>query len=439
MKGLRLSFNGEIRIFRPDGAVAVMVDGQPIVKGRWRSQALAGEPRDNQLRYDFDGVAQEPVAVRYRFNPTNQLEMTLPASVNGGVDSPPFTLIGRIVIDDQHDVVYQLIDSEGNDFPRKLVLYGDLEINDKADQLVVHLAGPLGGKAVIKGQRANLHTTSAVEAAHNDVLDFPGEDLLWFNAITRNPVDSGMGVLIKRADIALVGAWDLREGQVVFSSKVRSNPDKPDVVIGLAGKFKGVSGGLAYVAVKESEAGPQERLLFQVAGRHQWEPSDARWNLTLGYSQKKLAAIVEGELTRKNQDGRQLKIGGKVKIASQDGSAVELDCELTAAYRWRDGVLVVSAAVSATDEELNYDLGLEGRFEYKAGVLSFKARYNSLQDEVGFELGFTGNQANLIQALRLIGKWSEDEVDLAFEFQASMQWRDGVRVISAPRQLAPQA
>lgn len=435
MKGLRFDFNGETRIFRPDGEVAVMIDGQAVTKGRWRTQALALEQRDNQIRYDFDGVTQEPVRVRYRFNAFNQLEATIPADLNGGVDSPPFTFIGRIVIDDQHDVVYQLIDSEGNDFPRRIVLYGELEIGKKANQLILHLTGPEGGDAVIKGQRAHLHTEAAVEATHNDVLDFPGADLLWFNAVTRNPVDGGSTPIVKRADIALVGAWDVRDGQVVFASKAKGNPAKPDVTIALAGKFKGVSGGLAYVYEQDSPTGPQERLLFHVAGRHQWEPSQARWGLTLGYSQKKFTAQVEGELTRKSQDGRTLTLAGKVKVESQEGAALALELELAATYRFKEGVLVVSAAVSTVDEELNYDFGLEGRFEYKSGVLSFKARYNSAQDEVSFELGFTGNRASLVQTLRLIGKWSEDEIDLSFEFQAVMQWRDGVRVIAEPRQL----
>ncbi len=113
MNGLSLKFQDETRVFGPDGKVSVLENGQPVPKGTWRSQALATEPKDNQIRYDISGQAQPPVPVKYQFNTQNQLVAVIPAEANGGADSDPFTFLGSIQVDDANDIVYQLITPEG--------------------------------------------------------------------------------------------------------------------------------------------------------------------------------------------------------------------------------------------------------------------------------------------------------------------------------------
>ena len=87
MAGLSLNFQGETRIFGPDGNVSVLESGQPVTKGTWRSVPLTGEPKDNQIRYDINGQAQPPVPVKYSFNAQNQLQAVVPAAANGGAST----------------------------------------------------------------------------------------------------------------------------------------------------------------------------------------------------------------------------------------------------------------------------------------------------------------------------------------------------------------
>ena len=129
MNGLSLNFQGETRIFGPDGKVSVLVNGQPVPKGSWRTQPLAGEPKDNQIRYDINGQAQPPVPVKYSFNPQNQLQAVIPAVANGGADSAPFAFMGFIQIDDAQDIVYQLITPDGAPAQRNVTVYGGLRID----------------------------------------------------------------------------------------------------------------------------------------------------------------------------------------------------------------------------------------------------------------------------------------------------------------------
>ena len=430
MKGLRRSVNGETHIFRPNGEVAVIVEGQPAVKGTWRTKVPADVEPDNLIRYDIDGAEQDPLPVHYRFNRNNQLRATIPAAANDGEDSAPFTFIGRIVIDDQHDIVYQLIDSEGNDHPRKMVVYGDLEINERANKLTIFLAGPEGGDTVIRGTKVSERTKSSVEALYNS-SDFRGDDLLRFCAVTRNPLENAAGLIEKKAEIEFVGNWDVQSGRVVFSSTVKGDVNKPDVVIGLAGKFKAVSGGLIYVREQQGESGVDERLVFQIEGQHKWNATEATWDVSIGYSQKTFTAEIEGELERVGpKTGNKFTLGGTVKVESSEGEDLELDLELKATYTWQNGTFVITADVSIEEGELDYDIGLEGTFTFRSGKLTFGAKYNSEGEKAEIEVEFIGNQSSLLDSLRFVLKLEDDgEIDLEFEFTAQLSWRDGVRVL----------
>ena len=61
MNGLSLNFQGETRVFGPDGKV--LVNAAP--KGSWTTQPVAGQPKENKIRYDINGQAQAPVPVTF--------------------------------------------------------------------------------------------------------------------------------------------------------------------------------------------------------------------------------------------------------------------------------------------------------------------------------------------------------------------------------------
>ena len=184
MNGLSLKFQNETRVFGPDGKVSVVENGQPVPKGTWRSQALATEPKDNQIRYDINGQAQPPVPVKYTFNAQNQLVAVIPAAANGGADSAPFTFLGSIQVDDANDIVYQLITPEGASMSRNVTLYGGLRFGSNHN-LVIDLTG--GGIAEIKGDSG----LTSLEPLKNDISPFKSNDLLRFRASTTNLLSNG--------------------------------------------------------------------------------------------------------------------------------------------------------------------------------------------------------------------------------------------------------
>ena len=427
MKGLRLNFQGETRIFRPSGEVAVVTDGSPVIKGHWRSQSLAGEPRDNHIRYEINGVTQPELKVEYRFNNFNQLEAVIPASENGGTASLPFAFLGQIVIDDSHDLVYRLIDSEGKITGRELIIYGDLGFNATGSSLVVALEG--GGSAEIKG----LAGIRSIEAKRNHIEEFKADDLLSFKAATRNPQQGLAFRVPKMAVIEFFGNWDFKDSQLVFVSRVTGDLNRPDIVIGLAGKVKGISAGLAYVV----EQGGKPHVAFQIKGRNTWDSGAAKWELSLGYSQKKFKAQVQGSLEKQLGNGT-LKLSGHAILESGDGSTFSYDLELKSSYDFKNGALVFTADVSDVDGSLNYDLQLEGNFVFRGGTLNFQIKYNNKAPNSGLEiqLGFQGNEAGLIRSLSLVLDISEDKVQLDFQFEVRMTWVNGVRVKSAPEPIA---
>ena len=56
MKELQLNKGTQKHIFQADGKVAVLANNARTVKGAWRSEAKAGETKENVLRYDIDGT-----------------------------------------------------------------------------------------------------------------------------------------------------------------------------------------------------------------------------------------------------------------------------------------------------------------------------------------------------------------------------------------------
>lgn len=424
MDGLQANINGQQLVFTPDGNVAATAGGAPT--GTWKTQS-ADQAAQNKISYTIGGADQTPVPVNYQFNENNQLVGIIPAAVNGGADSAPFTFLGTIAIDDNHDVTYSLLGATGVALPTSITVYGDISFEANTNDLLVKLVG--GGQTKITGEDG----VQKLEALENDLAGFNADDLLRFNASTTNTFADGT-VTLATAKIDFIGNWGVSGDQIVFMSRVKGNITNPDIEIGFGGTFKGVAFGFAYYSDKDGVD-----LAFNIKGQHTWNSADVKWNVSLGYTQKTFKASVEGTLHQKSAEGREFTLSGKTTFEMTDGSKPSFALELNGEYDWtEDGKLTFSAKVSEQNGALNYNLSLEGKFVFKSGTLSFQIKVNSgaTSPSVQITLAFQGNQASLIKALSLVLNVSEGQVSIDFQFEMKLTFVDGVLVKSAPQEIA---
>lgn len=425
MNGLSLNFQGETRVFGPDGKVLV----NAVPKGSWSTQPIAGQPKENKIRYDINGQAQPPVPVTYRFNAQNQLQAVIPAAANGGADSDPYTFLGSIQIDDAQDVVYQLINAtDGSPAQRSVTVYGGLHFDSQTHNMVIDLAG--GGTAEITGDSG----LTSLQALKHDITPFRSNDLLRFKASTTNTLTNGTTKKIA-ADTKFVGNWDLKGNQLIFVSQVKGDITKPTVELAFAGKFKAISAGLAYFADAQGT-----QLAFTISGQHKWNSGNAAWDVFLGFANQKFIAKVTGNLSINKQfgDNRNLTLEADWVI-EHNGTTTNMKMELAAAYRWSDkNMLTLQAQFSKNGQTIAYDLKVEGKFVFKSGVLTFQVKYNNQDpnDKFQFQIAFSANPTNLIKALSIVLNVTENSVNINFQFEMRMTWVDGKLQKSDPKPIA---
>lgn len=426
MDGLQGTISGQQLVFTPDGNVSAIVGGAPQVKGTWQTLS-ADQASQNKISYTIDSAPQTPLPLSYQFNENNQLVAVIPAASNGGAASAPFTFLGTIAIDDNHDVTYSLLDKTGNALPTSITVYGSISFESGTNDLLINLVG--GGQTKITGEDG----VQKLEAVENDLAGFNADDLLRFNASTTNEFADGT-VTLTTAKIDFIGNWDVKGDQIVFMSRVKGNITNPDIEIGFGGTFKGVTFGFAYFSDKDGVD-----LAFNIKGQHTWNSTEATWNASLGYSQKTFKASFEGTLHQKSAEGREFTLSGKTTFELTDGSKPSFALEINGEYDWtEDGKLTFTAKVSDVNGALNYDLSLEGKFVFKGGTLSFQIKVSSgaTSPSVQITLAFQGNPASLIKALSLVLNISEGQVSIDFQFEMKMTFVDGVLVKSAPQEIA---
>jgi len=410
----KITTSGKTIVFRPNGDVALLDNGQEAVHGRWRGRAEAGEPKQNRWRYVLDGVDQPPLTPLYAFTDTNQLQVTL---VAGDGRSQPALLVGGVEIDDQHDIIYRFANDDATPTGQAVVLYGDLSIERDTNALAVALEG--GGQAVVTGSSG----IASLEAAQNRIAAFAADDLLRFRASTLNDLDAG-GTIEIPAKLDFAGSWDVQNGQLVFLSKVVGDLSRPDVSIGFSGKLGAVTAGFVYFA---DAAGTQ--AAFTIRGQHVWHSADAdttfNWQSSLGFSDKRFAAAVRFDANRVAQNGNRLGLKGDLTLKQGDGGAVAMGFSLEAEYAWENNALVFKALVNNTAGGFNYDLMLEGHLKADHGTLTFSIRFTNTPGAEGLTVGLNlvGDQNSAIQAISLQLQISENSVKLAFEGRFSVKQR----------------
>src|SRR5262249_31752907 len=140
-----------------------------------------------------------------------------------------------------HDFLYHVIDSTGDDTGVQFTLFGTYEFEKVSNDLVLHLTG--GGDAHVIGDTG----AQSLEAARNHIANFKSEDLLTYQATTTNQFPTGETV-DKPAILNFIGSWDIQDGEVVFQSEVQGSLNQPSVTLGFGGKFGGVTAGFIYHA-----------------------------------------------------------------------------------------------------------------------------------------------------------------------------------------------
>jgi hypothetical protein len=435
MKELQFSAGAQKHIFQPDGKVAVLAtNGSRSVKGAWRTEAQTNETKESVLRYDIDGKAQATVPVRYGFNEFNQLTSVIPAAANGGADSETCVFLGQILIDDAHDLVYSILTPDGTAGSQKITVYGDLHFAEDSSNLVIEMKD--GTRAEIKGEKG-LTGVAMLKAEKNLVQEFKADDLLRFIAFTRNDLNTSAVRVPKKAQIEFVGKWDVNPdtGQLVFHSKITGDLTKPDVSIGFAGTLKAISAGFAYFADKNGT-----QLAFNIRGQHRWNSTTAKWELSLGHSQRKFKATFEGQIEKTTKDGQVFVLAGKMSLEHEQGKSTKLDLRVEGSYQFnKNNKLTFIVDVQTSNGKVTYDLMVEGKFAFKGGTLMFQVRFNEKGTggaKATIELAFKGNEASLIKTLSLVLDIAPNEVRINFEFEMRMRWVDGVLVKDPPKKLA---
>lgn len=429
IEGLKIKSGAKAFVFAPTGDVAE--DGTDKLVGKWRSESKGNEVR-NRLRYDVGGVDQTALPVKYSFNQFNQLVAVVPGAGDGGADSAPYPFRGRIQINDNHDVVYEVFNKDGTLANNRITVYGDINFAEKTNDLVITLTG--GGEATIQGTKGT-SGISMMQAEKNFVAAFDADDLLRFMAFTSNDFSTSPARVAKKAQIEFVGKWDMRdqdgENQLVFVSKVISSGGQNTVTLGFAGKVKAVTFGFAYFADKNGH-----NFAFNVKGEHQWDETKAKWELSLGYSERKFTAEFAGAITSKGKFG-QFTLTGAAKIEHASGMQTALSLEIEGVYTFENNKLVFKVDLQTSGGKLTYDLRLEGKFAFKSGTLSFQVKFSNKNPSPDFaiEIAWKSDLDQLKTALSFVLEKDKNTIKITFEFELRMRWKDGVLIKDPPKPL----
>jgi hypothetical protein len=433
MEGIRIKVGSRTLLFATTGDVAEVVGAETKVKGTWRSESAE---KDNQIRFTLDGADQAPLPAIYSFNSTNQLVMRLKS---GSTTSGGFALMGRIEVDRNHNLIYSLVDTNGEDTGFAVTVYGSFGFAKKSNNLIITPAGG-AGTAEIRGESG----VQSLEHHRNPSVAFDADDLLDFQAVTRNPVPGEEDPVAIPAKLQFVGNWDIANGTVVFASKISGSPDKSAVQIGFAGKFGAVTGGLVYYADDT-----MKKVALNVRGRHTFANSrgaktDFEWETTLGYSEKKFEAKLKSKSHTVNAHGQTLDIMGELSLRKEGSTPLTMDLTLSAEYRWNESNMLVFTAKIATGSQPSYDLNLAGTFKYSNLSLQFQVNYSSSPSarSIVVSVGLQGDRNSMLQNISALFEITETEAKakINIEFEAKIVFLNGKRVKELPEQAAaPEA
>jgi hypothetical protein len=188
--------------------------------------------------------------------------------------------------------------------------------------------------------------------------------------------------------------------------------------LAFGGKFKGISAGFVYV-----NSNNDQLAVFKVRGEHKWESNQAQWGITLGYSNKKYVASVNGDLELRPSANTTFTLSGAFSVVKEQGHSPIFNLELNAKYDIQNsGQIAFFANVSNTDDSLNYRLGFEGTYQLASNSkLTFKLLFDTQQANGTLSLNAAlGNQANLQVLVQNVFGGTPN---IGIMFSVDMRWK----------------
>jgi hypothetical protein len=418
MDGLKYAIGGRQLLFATTGDVVDVASGNKA--GTWRSQS---DEKDNKVRFTVDGGAESAAQAGYTFNNNNQLVAQLTGGDGTAFD--PFTIVGGIEIDDQHELNYVLVDNTGTKTGETITIYGDLTLAQDTNNLSVALAG--GGTAEIQG----VNGVQSLQAEKNHIAAFKADDLLIFHAETDNEIPGQDNFLVVPAKIDFVGSWDIQNGTLVFHSKIKGSPDSPTVSIGFSGTLAGVTAGFVYFA----DAG-QTQAALNIKGEHVFNAANATtdlaWESSIGYTGKTFSTQVNATSVTHFVSGQVLSLAGDLTLQQGDGQPLKMNLSLEAQYSFDTNNILIFKALIATGDQPSYDLMMQGTFHYDNLSLTFKADYtqNTTSSDINVSVGVQGDRSSIIKNVALVLDISESDARLKLDlsFDVRLRFADGVRI-----------
>ena len=338
---LQFANAGQNLTFDNDGSVSAVpvgaAAGAAHVKGVWNTDATGA----NSIQYELPNAAVVSVPVTYTVNTKNQLVVAITAQ-----PAVTATLQGRILIEDNHRLAYYLVGDDGFDVQTELAFYvfGAIKIDPATNKLTVDLGNQ--NTLTITGTAG--HENTALTAGVGDHLI----DKITFQAITHNTLSTGADMPCG-ADISVLGAWDLKNGQIIFTADACLGGPAAGVDIVILGQLRGVAAGFELSTV----GGNGPKLAFIIQGRIAGKDSSGNWNLSLGYSGKKMQATLQGNLVQKFGEST-FSIQGQLTIAGGGGAPFSLTMDLRAEYVMKNGRFQIAVRGNTTT---GYSLQLGGQ------------------------------------------------------------------------------
>jgi hypothetical protein len=424
MPGLILNFAETNRIFRPDGKVVVVApDNSEQERGKWSSASAVDA---NRIRYTFDDAGQDDFDVSYSFNENNQLVATVPAAANGGQDSAAFVFAGRIKIDDNQDVGYELFDDAGNYTGASIVVHGELGFV-QLDRLTVTL--PDKRTIEILGDddtgRTNLEPRQSAIAGQS-------ADLINFSATTYNTINEEERAT--RAIILFTGNWGFNDKGLVFSAGLTPGAMK----IQFGGTYKGVTAGLNYYA-----GDGEEELAFTIHGTHQFQTpkggaGSVNWLMTLGYSNQEINAVAQLKIASQTPAGNKLTLAGDFQFVAQPGQGTppKTSLSLEATYQTKGSQLIFAADFQTIAGRPSYNLRFDGTYQLRNGQVTFAVQFQNTPDagqQLKINLGTVSNRNLQAHLAAVVSKTPAGKIDYSLNFDIKAQWINGdLMKIEAP-------
>ncbi len=416
MNAIKLKINGKKYLFSEKGSV--LEEALTPTTDGWTSLAAVTQDR-NTLAYTLNGIPQRRLRARYSFNSDNQLVASFFKSENPELDEDSSTaLAGGIRADDKLNIMYRLIDAEGND-QNAITVYGKPALENPFI-LKIDLDG--GGEARITANKKK----DPLEWDVNRQTDIGtlGDDLLKFLAMTRNNLQTigGAGYQFNKAGLDFIGIWGMDKNGLFFD--IEGGLDKP-IRLNLQGSYKATSGALVF----EYDSG-NVKFVMNIGGRVEFDQGSATWKISIGHSQQarktSTALKLEGELKQKIGKGKELTLSGVLKYEEGSASAPVVNLDITATYQFSGGACLIKAFYKTEGGVQTYGLNISGNVLFREGKLTYNFTYGS-DKTISFEVLYEGTSDEFFNYFRLkVDVDAKGKVSCDFSFRISFTFENGV-------------